>query len=136
MDKTQQIWNRSNNDLPKLREEAVDILSRTYLEIGQKPSVEDIVTMASILVDDLINNVKFSTLTMEDVSMAFRNGVRAGNEASVFLNVRTWNIWLRAEKQKVSKKVIEFYKQQEMDYVENAKLIGGTIAKAKRLKYG
>lgn len=136
MDKTQQIWNRSNNDLPKLREEAVDILSRTYLEIGQKPSVEDIVTMASILVDDLINNVKFSTLTMEDVSMAFRNGVRAGNEASVFLNVRTWNIWLRAEKQKVSKKVIEFYKQQEMDYVENAKLIGGTIAKAKRLKNG
>ena len=73
---------------------------------------------------------------MEDVSRAFRNGVRAGNEASVFLNVRTWNIWLRAEKQKVSKKVIEFYKQQEIDYVENAKLIGGTIAKAKRLKNG
>ena len=129
MDKTQQIWNRSNNDLPKLREEAVDILSRTYLEIGQKPSVEDIVTMASILVDDLINNVKFSTLTMEDVSRAFRNGVRAGNEASVFLNVRTWNIWLRAEKQKVSKKVIELcsYSGHIKSFRMNGELISAKI---------
>ena len=68
MDKTKQIWYRWKNELPKLKEEAVDILSRTYLEIGQKPSVEDIVTMANILVDDLANNTQFSTMTMEDVS--------------------------------------------------------------------
>ena len=58
--------------------------------------------MANILVDDLANNTQFSTMTMEDVSRAFREGVRAGDEASVFLNVRTWNIWLRAEKKKVA----------------------------------
>ena len=39
MDKSKQIWYRWKNELPKLKEEAVDILSRTYLEIGQKPSV-------------------------------------------------------------------------------------------------
>ena len=133
-DKKNQIWNRWKNDLPKLKREAVDILSRTYLEIGQKPSVEDIVTMANILVDDLANNTQFSTMTMEDVSRAFREGVRAGDEASVFLNVRTWNIWLREEKKKVAKKVIEMHKQHELEYLENARLMGGTINKAKMIK--
>ena len=127
MDKKQQIWYRWKNELPKLKEEAVDILSRTYLEIGQKPSVEDIVTMANILVDDLANNTQFSTMTMEDVSRGFREGVRAGDESSVFVNVRTWNIWLRKEKKKVAKKVIELHKQQELEYIENARLMGGTI---------
>ena len=134
MDKTNQIWNRWKNDLPKLKEEAVDILSRTYLEIGQKPGVEDIVTMANILVDDLANNTQFSTMTMEDVARGFREGVRCGDEASVFLNVRTWNIWLRKEKQKVAKKVIEYHKQQELIYLEDARLMGGTINKAKLIK--
>ena len=133
-EKKNQIWNRWKNDLPKLKREAVDVLSRTYLEIGQKPSVEDIVTMANILVDDLANNTQFSTMTMEDVSRAFREGVRAGDEASVFLNVRTWNIWLSAEKKKVAKKVIEMHKKQELEYLENARLMGGNINKAKLLK--
>ena len=133
MDKKQQIWYRWKNDLRKLNEEAVEIVSGTYLEIGQKPSVEDIVTMANILVDDLANNTQFSTMTMDDVSKGFREGVRAGDEASVFLNVRTWNIWLRNEKKKVAKKVIEFHKKQEIEYIENARLMGGTIKKAKQI---
>jgi hypothetical protein len=134
MEKRKQIWSRYKSDLPKLKEEAVDILSRTYIEIGQKPDVETVVTMANILVDDLVGNVKFSTLTMDQVSNAFRNGVRAGDEASVFLNVRTWNIWLRKEKETAAKKVIEYHLQKEREDIENARLIGGTINKAKRLK--
>jgi len=131
MDKTKQIWYRWKNDLPKLKEEAVDVLSRTFFELQQKPSVEDIIALANILVDDLVNNTKFSTLTMEDVQRAFSIGVRSGDSASVFLNVRTWNIWLRKEKENVSKKVIEAYKQNELEYIENSKMISGTIKKAK-----
>ena len=134
MDKTKQIWYRWKNDLPKLKEEAVDVLSRTFFELQQKPSVEDIIALANILVDDLVNNTKFSTLTMEDVKRAFNIGVRSGDSASVFLNVRTWNIWLRKEKEKVSKKVIEAYKQNELEYIENSKMISGTIKKAKLWK--
>lgn len=134
MDKTKQIWYRWKNDLKKLKEEAVDVLSRTFFELQQKPSVEDIIALANILVDDLVNNTKFSTMTMEDVQRAFSIGVRSGDSASVFLNVRTWNIWLRKEKQKVAKKVIELHKQNELEYIENAKMIGGTIEKAKRIK--
>lgn len=134
MDKTKQIWYRWKNDLPKLKEEAVDVLSRTFFELQQKPSVEDIVALANILVDDLVNNTKFSTLTMEDVQRAFSIGVRSGDSASVFLNVRTWNIWLRKEKENVSKKVIEAYKQNELEYIENSKMISGTIKKAKLWK--
>ena len=131
MDKTKQIWYRWKNDLPKLKEEAVDVLSRTFFELQQKPSVDDIIALANILVDDLVNNTKFSTLTMEDVQRAFSIGVRSGDSASVFLNVRTWNIWLRKEKENVSKKVIEAYKQNELEYIENSKMISGTIKKAK-----
>ena len=134
MDKTKQIWYRWKNDLPKLKEEAVDVLSRTFFELQQKPSVEDIIALANILVDDLVNNTKFSTLTMEDVKRAFNIGVRSGDSASVFLNVRTWYIWLRKEKEKVSKKVIEAYKQNELEYIENSKMISGTIKKAKLWK--
>jgi hypothetical protein len=134
MDKTKQIWYRWKNDLPKLKEEAVDVLSRTFFELQQKPSVEDIIALANILVDDLVNNTKFSTMTMEDVQRAFNIGVRSGDSPSVFLNVRTWNIWLRKEKEKVAKKVIEFHKQNELKYIENTRIIGGTIEKAKRLK--
>ena len=134
MDKTKQIWYRWKNDLPKLKEEAVDVLSRTFFELQQKPSVEDIIALANILVDDLVNNTKFSTLTMEDVQRAFSIGVRSGDSASVFLNVRTWNIWLRKEKEKVAKKVIEAYKQKELQYIENSKMISGTIKKAKLWK--
>ena len=131
MDKTKQIWYRWKNDLPKLKEEAVDVLSRTFFELQQKPSVDDIIALANILVDDLVNNTKFSTLTMKDVQRAFSIGVRSGDSASVFLNVRTWNIWLRKEKENVSKKVIEAYKQNELEYIENSKMISGTIKKAK-----
>ena len=134
MDKTKQIWYRWKNDLPKLKEEAVDVLSRTFFELQQKPSVEDIIALANILVDDLVNNTKFSTLTMEDVQRAFSIGVRSGDSSSVFLNVRTWNIWLRKEKENVSKKVIEAYKQNELEYIENSKMISGTIKKAKLWK--
>ena len=134
MDKTKQIWYRWKNELSKLKEEAVDVLSRTFFEIQQKPSVEDIIALSNILIDDLVNNTKFSTMTMEDVQRAFSIGVRSGDSASVFLNVRTWNIWLRKEKEKVAKKVIELHKQNELEYIENAKMIGGTIEKAKRIK--
>ena len=135
MDKTKQIWNRWKKDLPKLKEEAVDIISKTYVEIGQKPDVDTIITMSNLLIDDLANNTSFSTLTMEQVAQAFRNGVRAGDEASVFLNVRTWNIWLRAEKKKVAKKVIEYHLQKEREDIENARLIGNTIKQAKQIKH-
>ena len=134
MDKTKQIWYRWKNDLPKLKEEAVDVLSRTFFELQQRPSVDDIIALANILVDDLVNNTKFSTLTMEDVQRAFSIGVRSGDSTSVFLNVRTWNIWLRKEKENVSKKVIEAYKQNELEYIENSKMISGTIKKAKLWK--
>ena len=134
MNKEKKIWYRWKNDLPKLKEEAVDVLSRTFFELQQKPSVEDIIALANILVDDLVNNTKFSTMTMEDVQRAFSIGVRSGDSASVFLNVRTWNIWLRKEKEKVAKKVIEAYKQNELEYIENSKMISGTIKKAKLWK--
>lgn len=133
MDKSNQIFYRWKHDINGLKAEAVDILSRTYFEIGQRPTAEDVVAMANTLVDDLSTNPKFSTMTMEDVAAAFKKGVRNGDEASVFLNVRTWNIWLRAEKKIVAKRVIKENQQKQLEYHNNVNQIGSTLSKAKLL---
>jgi len=126
-------------DIPSQNyEEVFNILKKilwdTYYEIGQNPHEEDVEQMAKTLFIDLRAITQYKTMNLDDVKRAFKNGVRAGNEASVFLNVRTYNIWLRAEKKKVAKKVIEMHKKHELEYLENARLMGGTINKAKQLK--
>ena len=55
MNKEEQIWNRFNNDQKNLKIECVDLLSKYYLMLGQKPESEQIVIMAKFLYDDLVS---------------------------------------------------------------------------------
>lgn len=126
-------------DIPsKNFEEVFNILKKilwdTYYEIGQNPHEEDVEQMAKTLFIDLRAITQYKTMNLDDVKRAFKNGVRAGNEASVFLNVRTYNIWLRAEKIPVAQKKIQENKEKELQYQENVRLMGATIKKAKQLK--
>ena len=45
MNKTKQIWYRFNNDRKKLKLDCVDLISRFYIMLGQKPETEQIVLM-------------------------------------------------------------------------------------------
>jgi len=130
-DKSRQVWYRFANDREKLNVDCVDILSKCYLMLGQKPDTEQIVMMSKLLVDDLSRY--YGSMEMEEVMFAFEQGIRHSDSGG-FVNVRNWNIWLKEYKAKSALK-----RQQKLmtDYDkdrENQKLIAETIGKAKRLK--
>jgi len=132
MDKTKQIWSLYNTDLKLLKESCVDILSKCYLMLGQKPDTQQVITMSSLLYEDLINN--YSRMTIDEVRFAIEKGIREGEDTNCFINARSWNVWLRthrkSEQLKRQQRLITDYQKHE----ESQKLIANTINKAKQIK--
>tara|TARA_R110000772_G_scaffold220356_1_gene330843 strand:+ start:2239 stop:2622 length:384 start_codon:yes stop_codon:yes gene_type:complete len=78
-----------------LRSEAVDIMNKTYLELGQNPTEETIVSFSYILAEDLSRD--FYNMEMPDIWEAFRIGVR---QTEIFhLQVKTYYKWIRDHRQ-------------------------------------
>lgn len=132
MNKDNQIWSRYNTDLKGLKNDCVDILSKCYLMLGQKPDAKQIVMMSSLLYEDLIN--KYSRMTIDEVRFALEKGIKDGDEVSCFINARTWNLWLRSHKgsealKRQQKQITDYQRHQQ-----NQKAIANTINKAKQLK--
>lgn len=130
MDKTRQIWYRFSNDIEHLNVDCVDLLSKCYMMLGQRPDTQQVVMMAKFLVDDLSRY--YGSMEMDEVSFAFEQGIR-NSEHGGFINVRNWNIWLKEHKSKA-----QLNRQQKLltDYQKhqrNQKLIDATITKAKRI---
>lgn len=136
MDKSKQIWSRYNEDKKQLKIDCVDVVGMSYALLGQKPSKEQIKLMAEQLFEMVTRNPKYSTLTMDDVVAIFKKGLfgdynnKEAESSSVFLNVRTMNIWLKEGKREVAAKVIEQNRLKEKQYIESGKMIGNTIKKA------
>ena len=131
-EKSKQIWFRFNNDQKQLKVDCVDLLTKCYMMLGQKPEAQQIVIMAQFLYEDLINN--YSRMTLEEVYFALEKGIRQGEEASCFINVRSWNLLLKEHKKsealKRQQRLITDYQKHE----QSQKAIGNTINKAKQLK--
>jgi len=125
------IFYRYKNDQNKLKTDCVDLVSKCYLMLGQKPDTQQVVIMAQLLYGDLIH--RYGGLTMDEVGFAFEQGVRE-SESGGFVNVRSMNIWLKEYKTKAnlmrSQKRLTDYQR----YEENVKQIGTTINKAKQIK--
>jgi len=131
MDKTKQIWYRFTNDREQLNVDCVDVLSKCYLMLGQKPDTEQIVMMSKLLVDDLSRF--YPSMEMAEVMFAFEQGIRHSDSGG-FVNVRNWNIWLKEYKTKAN---LKRQQRQLTDYQkdrDSQKMIGDTINQAKRLK--
>ena len=129
-DKTKQIWYQFANDKKQLNIDCVDLLSKCYLMLGQKPDAEQIVLMSKLLVDDLSRY--YSSMEMKEVTFAFEQGIKHSDSGG-FVNVRNWNIWLKEYKAKAN---LQRQQRQLTDYQrdkQNIKLINETINKAKRL---
>lgn len=126
------IWQRYNTDVKQLKNDCVDILSKCYLMLGQKPDAKQIVMMSSLLYDDLIN--RYSTMTIDEVRFALEKGIKDGEDLSCFINARSWNVWLKQHKKseqlKRQQRIITDYQKHQ----ENVKQIGNTINKAKQIK--
>lgn len=128
-DKREQIWSRFNHDQANLKRDCVDLLSKCYLMLGQKPDTQQVVLMAQLLYNDLVEG--YSTYTIDKVSYIFETAIKE-SEHGGFVNARNWNIWLKQFKldgqaQQHYKKHLEWHNQNQH------KLIGKTINKAKKL---
>jgi len=131
MDKSKQIWSRYNKDLDNLNVDCVDLLSKCYIMLGQRPDAQQVVMMSKMLVDDLSRF--YGSMDIKEVAFAFEQGIRH-SESGGFVNVRSWNIWLKEYKaksqlQRQQRLVTDFQKSQQQQ-----NLISETINKAKRLK--
>ena len=68
----------------------VDLISKTFVELGQAKAEEDIVILSQSLADDLLKD--FSNLYFLDIENAFSNGIR---KTDLFaLNVKTYYVWI------------------------------------------
>lgn len=128
-DKREQIWSRFNHDQANLKRDCVDLLSKCYLMLGQKPDTQQVVLMSQLLYNDLVEG--YSTYTIDKVSYIFETAIKE-SEHGGFVNARNWNIWLKQFKldgqaQQHYKKHLEWHNQNKH------KLIGKTINKAKKL---
>ena len=77
---------------------SVDLISKTYIELGQNNVEEDtIMIMAQSLADDLMKT--YRNFYFEDAQNAFNLGVRSPiNDNFIHLNVPTYMRWLRKHK--------------------------------------
>ena len=78
-----------------LRTQAVEILSRTFLELGQNPNEDTIVSMSLILAEDLSKD--FNNMEIQDVQEAFRLGIR--NTEIFHITVKTYYKWIKDHRQ-------------------------------------
>lgn len=110
-------------DMPieDLRSHSVEILSRTFLELGQNPNEDTIVSMSLILAEDLQKD--FKNLEIDDVKAAFRRGIRETEEFHI--TVKTYYKWIKTYRnllwdaeyqvrtQGVNPKLVPLYKQKQ-----------------------
>lgn len=133
MNKTKQVWYRYANDRKQFNIDCIDILSKCYLELGQKPTPETIALMGSLLVDDLAHH--YGRLELEEVAYIFSRGIRNAEEGtSCFINVRTWNVWLKDYKKSEMLRRQKNLVSEYQNYKDQQKLISQTINQAKKLK--
>ena len=130
-DKTKQVWYRFSKDLEQLNVDCVDLLSKCYIMLGQRPDAQQVVVMSKMLVDDLSRY--YGSMEMEEVVFAFEQGIRH-SESGGFVNVRNWNIWLKEYKAKAMLRRQQNYITDYQKNQQQQKLIDETINKAKRLK--
>ena len=78
-----------------IRTESVDLLSKTFLELRQNLSEDDIVSLSLILAEDLKKD--FSNMYLEDVKEAFRLGIR--NTDDFLIGPKVWYKWIKKHRQ-------------------------------------
>tara|TARA_R110000744_G_scaffold346092_2_gene451596 strand:- start:491 stop:871 length:381 start_codon:yes stop_codon:yes gene_type:complete len=84
-----------NITIEELRTYAVEILTKTYMELNQNPTEDTIVGMSLSLAEDLQED--FESLEIEDIRKSFRIGVR--DTDSFNIGPKTWYKWITAHRQ-------------------------------------
>ena len=84
-----------NIPIKELTGHCVDLLMKTYTELGQTPSEQVVMIMSQSLANDL--KTDFDTLDLADIQKAFSEGVRNTDKFSI--NVKTYYYWIKKHRQ-------------------------------------
>ena len=83
-----------NIETEELKMKCLDLISGTFIQLGQNKAAEDKALLAKFLCEDLQRD--FPKMEMIDIEEAFRNGIR---ESEIFaLNVQTYYKWIKTQK--------------------------------------
>ena len=127
--KEKKVFELYRSHQKELKLMCVDTLTAAYLQLGQKPQTEQIVLMAQLFFHDI--NCYFSGMQYNEIEFAINTGIRSGDDASCFINIRTLNIWLRNHKKQAQAQRRNNQLTQWEKHQQNMKQIGITINKIK-----
>ena len=85
-----------------------DIIARTSIELGHKTDGKTMAALTKIFANDLATDKRLKRLSLEDVSDAFRLGVRY-DENKCFLNIRTFYRWCFQHKKRLDEAYYEVH---------------------------
>ena len=95
--KQDKIFFRYKHDTSALKLDVYNLMTKSYIELGQKPDEVQIRLNAKLLYEDLTRY--HGGMTISEVEFAFHTGIRDADEGtSCFLNVRQWSVWLKKHK--------------------------------------
>tara|TARA_R110000751_G_scaffold195972_1_gene301311 strand:- start:5 stop:394 length:390 start_codon:yes stop_codon:yes gene_type:complete len=80
----------------ELELKCVDLISKTYIELGQTKSDKEIVILSQSLAEDLRQDFD-NSMEWTDIQQSFRNGVRMTEQ--FHLSVKTYYKWITTQRQ-------------------------------------
>jgi len=91
-DKSKQIWYLYKTNEKQLVIECFNILNDFYIHLGHKSEALIVNKLNKVFVEDL--TTRYSTMELEEVRFAINKGIK-DNDPPIFVNVPTWNKFIR-----------------------------------------
>ena len=88
-------------------EDIYDLIAKTSLELGYNTDGKTMVALAKIFYEDLQTDKRIRRMTLEQVQMAFRLGVRNSKGEQQFLNITTFYKFCFQHKERINSAIYE-----------------------------
>tara|TARA_R110002020_G_scaffold6916_3_gene29318 strand:- start:1479 stop:1814 length:336 start_codon:yes stop_codon:yes gene_type:complete len=88
-------------------EDIYDLIAKTSIELGYNTDGKTMAALAKIFYEDLQIDRRIKRMTLEQVQMAFRLGVRNTKGKQQFLNITTFTWWCFQHKQRINEAIYE-----------------------------
>ena len=85
-------------------EDIYDLIAKTSIELGYNTDGKTMAALSKIFFEDLQTDKRIKRMTLEQVQMAFRLGVRYSKEQQ-FLNITTFYRWLFQHKERINESI-------------------------------
>lgn len=132
-DKSNQIWYRYKYDLKGLKNECYDLINSLFIQVQQRSEADTMIVLTENFVSDIATN--YSSMDLEEIRFAMNKGLR-DNDPPIFINVPTWNKFLRDYKKKKQLSKQKNQIDQFSIYKERTKSIGMLTSKREIKKIG